>query len=71
MSTESVKGNEPERRQFIRVKLEVPVKYKFLSHDPEFSSDEIFEGVTNNLSAGGLLLMGRIPNLDWIPGLLM
>ncbi len=71
MSNEQSRGNTPERRQFIRVKLEIPVRYKFLSHDPDFSSDEVFEGTTNNLSAGGLLLLGQIPNLDWIPGLLM
>jgi c-di-GMP-binding flagellar brake protein YcgR len=71
MTTEIVRGNEPERRQFIRVKTEIPVKYKFLSHDPEFRADEVFEGATTNLSAGGLLLIGRLPNLDWIPGLLM
>ncbi|MCX7806330.1 MAG: PilZ domain-containing protein [Planctomycetota bacterium] len=71
MSSEQNRGSTPERRQFIRVKIEIPVKYKFLSHDPGFSSDEIFDGVTSNLSAGGLLLVGRIPNLNWIPGLLM
>ena len=61
-----------ERREFIRVRAELPVKYKFLSSDPKFSSgDEVFDGTTSNLSGGGLLLVGTIPNTDWITGLLM
>ena len=62
---------DAERREFIRVRAELPVKYKFLSQDPGFSSDEILDGTTNNLSGGGLLLVGTIPNTDWITGLLM
>ena len=34
-----------ERREFIRVRAELPVKYKFLSQDPNFSSDEIYDGL--------------------------
>lgn len=60
-----------ERREFIRVRAELPVKYKFLSQDPNFSSDEIYNGTTSNLSGGGLLLVGTIPNTDWITALLM
>ncbi len=60
-----------ERREFIRVRAELPVKYKLLSDDAGFESDEILEGTTKNLSGGGLLLVGNIPNTDWITALLM
>jgi len=60
----------PERREFIRVCVALPVKYKFLSHEPGFPSDEILEGSTDNLSGGGLKLLGPVPNLDWLAGLL-
>jgi c-di-GMP-binding flagellar brake protein YcgR len=60
-----------ERREFIRVRAELPVKYRFLSHEPGLVTDEILDGSTNNLSGGGLLLVGEVPNADWITGLLM
>lgn len=62
---------EPERREFVRVKAEIPVHYKFLCHDTGFKHDTVYDGVTSNISAGGLLLTGRIPELDWIPAMLM
>lgn len=62
---------EPERREFVRIRIELPVKYKFLSQAPGFVSEEVYDGVTSNLSGGGLLLVGPLPNLDWITGLLM
>lgn len=63
---------QQERREFVRVKLDVPVRFKFLTKtiaDPEL--DKIYEGVTQNLSGGGLLLHGKLPKLEWIPELLM
>jgi c-di-GMP-binding flagellar brake protein YcgR len=62
---------DPERREFVRVRAELPVKYKFLSQDQAIVSDEIFEGTTSNISGAGILLVGQIPNSDWITGLLM
>jgi c-di-GMP-binding flagellar brake protein YcgR len=64
---------ESERREFVRIKVALPVRYKFLSHelDGRVEADEIHEGSTNNLSGGGLLLRARIPHLEWIPALLM
>ena len=47
------------------------MKYKFLSQSANFNSDEVFDGVTSNLSGGGLLLVGALPNTDWITDLLM
>jgi c-di-GMP-binding flagellar brake protein YcgR len=71
MSIASRRSYEPERREFVRVRAQIPVRYKFLSHDPDFVCDEIFEGSTNNISGGGMLLVASIPNLDWLTGLLM
>ena len=62
---------DPERREFVRVRAELPVKYKFLSQDMSVLSDEVLEGSTSNISGGGLLLVGQMPNSDWITGLLM
>jgi len=62
---------DPERREFVRVRAELPVRYKFLSQDPAFVSDEILEGTTSNISGAGILLVGQMPNTDWITGLLM
>ena len=63
---------EQERREFVRVKLEVPVRYKFLCRErtePDF--DRVYEGTSWNISGGGLLLAGRIPVYGWIPELLL
>lgn len=63
---------EQERREFVRVKLEVPVRYKFLAKEriePEL--DHVYEGTTWNISGGGLLLAGRIPVFTWLPDLLL
>jgi c-di-GMP-binding flagellar brake protein YcgR len=63
---------EQERREFVRVKVEVPVSFKFLcktKQEPEMA--QIYTGVTSNLSGGGLLLVGKIPVLAWVPDLLM
>ena len=63
---------ERERREFVRVRAEVSVRYKFLSETgagPEF--DAVYEGRTCNLSGTGLLLLGAVPVLSWVPDLLM
>ena len=67
----TTKFYDAARREFIRVRAELAVKYKFLSHEAGFGVEEVLEGTTNNLSGGGLLLVGTIPNTDWITGLLM
>jgi c-di-GMP-binding flagellar brake protein YcgR len=54
---------DSEKREFVRIHTDIPVRYKFLSR--------IFEGTTSNLSGSGLLLLGKIPGMSWIPGLLM
>ena len=55
----------PERREFLRVPTDLPVRYKFLSAETAFLHEEIFEGRVTDLSGGGLLLLGRIPDLEW------
>jgi c-di-GMP-binding flagellar brake protein YcgR len=61
---------ERERREFVRVEAEVPVHYRFLSHDAAFTATEPVEGRTANISGGGLLLSASIPDPDWVSGLL-
>ena len=61
---------ERERREFVRVRAEVPIRYRFLSHDAKFESPVAHEGNTSDLSGGGVLLRAQVPNPDWIPGLL-
>ena len=61
---------EKERREYVRVSVEVPVRYRFLSHAPAFETTHAYEGATQDLSGGGLLLQVTVPNPDWIPGLL-
>ncbi len=61
-----------DRRKFIRIKADLPVTYKFIALDPRKKvDDESHEGFTHDLSQGGLLLIGKLPILDWISPLLM
>jgi c-di-GMP-binding flagellar brake protein YcgR len=66
-------GFDSERRDFVRIKVALSVRYKFLSRDVAFATqaDEIFEGSTSNVSGGGLLLKARVPDLQWLAPLLM
>ena len=62
---------DSERRQFVRVRAKMSVRYKFLSRAGEDMTGEVHEGATQNIGGGGILLIGRIPKLEWIPDLLM
>ena len=62
---------DSERREFVRVRTNLAVRYKFLSRSGEDMTGDIQEGISRNLGGGGLLLEGRIPDLEWIPDLLM
>ena len=63
---------EQERREFVRVRVQIPVRYKYLCKTRnEQEMEEVYEGTTTNLGGGGLLLLGRVPKVDWIPELLM
>ncbi|MGH7162040.1 MAG: PilZ domain-containing protein [Planctomycetota bacterium] len=62
---------EYEKREFIRIPVAVPVRYKFLSK--EFDSPElevIHEGISQNIGAGGLLLRAKLIDTDWLAKLL-
>lgn len=61
---------ERERREFVRVKSEVAVRYRFLSHDPSFEATGYTDGTTRDVSGGGVLMVALVPDADWIPGLL-
>lgn len=62
---------ESEKREFVRVHTDIPVRYKFLSRSIPIEAEGVFEGTTANLSGSGLLLTGKLPGVSWIPGLLM
>ncbi|MHC4548906.1 MAG: PilZ domain-containing protein [Planctomycetota bacterium] len=60
-----------ERRQFIRLPLAVPVRYKFLSREMRGEDmDTVHEGISQNIGAGGLLLRGKLPDSSWLSKLL-
>ncbi|MHC4915447.1 MAG: PilZ domain-containing protein [Planctomycetota bacterium] len=67
----TTKSYDAERREFIRVRAELAVKYKYIGQEPGLTEDRVFEGSTRNISGGGLLLVGPVPNSDWISALLM
>ncbi len=60
---------ESERRDYVKLKSEVTVRYKFLSREVEIE-DKIREGFTTNLGGGGMLLVGQIPEPNWYEELL-
>ena len=59
------------RRDFVRLPTDISIRYKFLCKVMDLNCDQVFEGSTNNLSGEGCLLIGKIPSLSWIPGMLM
>ncbi len=62
---------QQERREFIRVTEECAVEYRFLGDADSIDSQAVYQGRTNNLSGGGLKLLGPLPNPDWVPMLLL
>lgn len=62
---------ESARKEFVKVRTEIPVRYKFLSKVADLGDESIYEGATSRISASGFLLIGRIPSVSWIPALLM
>ncbi|HEU4395873.1 MAG TPA: PilZ domain-containing protein [Planctomycetota bacterium] len=60
-----------DRREYPRIKHAVPVRYKFMSASlPDEDFERVCDGMTQNLSLGGLQLVGVIPNMDWTKHLL-
>ena len=62
---------QPEKREYVRVPTEVPVQYKFISSDHFQVSAGPMEGVSVDISMGGLQIVGVLPNEDYIMPLLM
>ena len=62
--------SESEKREFVRINTDIPIRYKFLSKSVPVEEEGIYEGTTSNLSSSGLLLVGKLPSISWIPGLL-
>jgi hypothetical protein len=60
----------PERREYLRIVVDLPASANFLSVDPDFSTDEVVEGRVTELSASGVLLIGKFPEGDWIEKIL-
>jgi len=55
-----------EKRQFVRIPLKVPVRYSFVSTESGAKIGGANEGNTHNISAGGLLVQGILPDFDSI-----
>ena len=63
---------ESEKREFVRVGVAVPVKYRFVAQSPDVAvPDDYMEGETQNIGAGGILLVGPIPSMDLVTDLLV
>lgn len=65
-------GTESERREFTRLSTRVTVRFKYLTsavQHPDLAL--VHEGSCGNLSIGGMLLSGPIPQLDWVKELLL
>jgi len=62
---------QPEKREYLRVPSGVPVQYKFVSPDHFKVSPEPFEGVSVDLSLGGVQIIGVLPSDEYIMPLLM
>ena len=63
---------DQEKREFIRVRLEIPVRYKFIcQHINNLMIEKTYQGSCNNISASGLLLTGQVPDFNWVPDMLL
>jgi hypothetical protein len=63
-----------DKRIHPRFQLQTPIKYKFISRSMNHNSskmDLIYEGVTTNISEGGLLFVVTLPELEWVTELLL
>ena len=61
---------QSSKRDFVHVNTDIPIRYKFLSKSLPVDQEGVFEGTTANLSGSGLLLVGKLPSISWIPALL-
>ncbi|MBI3722868.1 PilZ domain-containing protein [bacterium] len=65
--------SDSEQRRAARVRFgagdNLEVRYKFLSKLPGWKSSEVYTGKIINLSKGGALFMGTVPDTSWLPKL--
>lgn len=66
--------NFVDKRIHPRFQIQVPIKYKFISRNISQTSnqiEQIYDGITTNLSEGGLLFVITFPELAWVTELLL
>ena len=51
-----------ERRGFVKISMDVPIRYKFLSKTITVKDENVHGGHTGNLSGSGLALVAKIPD---------
>jgi c-di-GMP-binding flagellar brake protein YcgR len=61
---------ETARRDFIQIQTDIPIRFKYLSKTITVDSDAIVQGTTTSVSGHGLLLVGKIPDTNWVRALL-
>jgi c-di-GMP-binding flagellar brake protein YcgR len=60
-----------ERRRYYRINCELDIRYKFISQCVEIKHTNFFEGKSSNISVGGILIKGIIPELSYLPSLFL
>ena len=58
------------KRDFVKVSVGIPVRYKFLSKTIQVTNMDANEGITSNLSGMGLVVLTKVPPPDLLAPLL-
>jgi hypothetical protein len=62
--------HDTEKRDFVKVSVGIPVRYKFLSKTIQVADMDTREGITSNLSGMGLVMLTKLPPPDLLAPLL-
>ena len=62
--------HDTEKRDFVKVTVGIPVRYKFLSKTVQVTDADAHEGITSNLSGMGLVMLTKLPPSDLLAPLL-
>tara|TARA_Y100000815_G_C13036625_1_gene385197 strand:+ start:88 stop:513 length:426 start_codon:yes stop_codon:yes gene_type:complete len=65
-----MKNSLEERREFERIRVDLPVQYKLLTVSELQVPDDICIGETTDINPRGILLVGSLPSLDLLVPLL-